>query len=93
MVKIKASKSITELKKGDHVNVDGKMLEVDAQYVFEDYKTTREMIIELFDPNSKKDEEGEYQIRYFSDQVEDSLKFYELKAIVYEEKEIEKIEW
>ena len=90
MVVIKASKSIGTLKKGDFVIVDGKKLEIDAHYVFEDYKTTKEMLIELFDSKTDKD----YQIRYFSDQVEETLKFYELKEIVYEENEnVQKIEW
>jgi len=86
---LKQSKDISELKKGDFVIVDGKKLEVDAQYVFEDYKTTKEMLIELFDPKTDKD----YQVRYFSDQVSETIKFYELKEIVYEEVEITKIEW
>lgn len=85
----KQSKKISELKKGDFVTVNGKKLEVDAQYVFEDYKTTKEMLIELFDPKTDKD----YQIRYFDDQVPDTLKLYELKEIVYDEVEIDKIEW
>ncbi len=90
MVVIKASKPIASLKKGDVVVVDGKKLEVDAHYIFEDYKTTKEMLIELFDSKTDKD----YQLRYFSDQVEDTLKFYELKEIVYEENEkVQKIEW
>ena len=90
MVTIKASKPIASLKKGDIVSVDGKKLEVDTQYVFEDYKTTKEMLIELFDPKTDKD----YQIRYFNDQVEDTIKFYELKEIVYEENEnVQKFEW
>ena len=90
MVKIKASKSIEKLKKGDKVKVDGKLtLEVDAHYVFEDYKTTKEMLVELFDPKTDKD----YQIRYFNDQIEETLKFYELKSIVYDEVEISSIEW
>lgn len=86
---IKQSKNITELKKGDFVTVNGKKLEVDAHYVFEDYKTTKEMLIELFDSKTDKD----YQLRYFDDQVNETLKFYELKEIVYEETEIDKIEW
>ena len=86
---VKKSKDISTLKKGDHVAVNGKKLEVDAHYVFEDYKTTKEMLVELFDPKTDKD----YQLRYFSDQLEDTLKFYELKEIVYEEAEIDKIEW
>lgn len=86
---VKKSKDISTLKKGDFVTVNDKRLEVDAHYVFEDYKTTKEMLVELFDPKTDKD----YQLRYFSDQVEDTLKFYELKEIVYEETEIDKIEW
>ncbi len=85
----KQSKKISELKKGDAVVVNGKKLEVDAHYVFEDYKTTKEMLIELFDSKTDKD----YQLRYFDDQIEETLKFYELKEIVYEEVEIVKIEW
>ena len=76
----KQSKKISELKKGDAVVVNGKKLEVDAHYVFEDYKTTKEMLIELFDSKTDKD----YQLRYFDDQIEETLKFYELKEIVYE---------
>jgi ASC-1-like (ASCH) protein len=86
---VKQSKPIATLKKGDFITVNGKKLEVDAQYVFEDYKTTKEMLIELFDSKTDKD----YQIRYFDDQVKETLKFYELKEIVYDEVEIEKIEW
>ena len=86
---VKQSKKISELKKGDFVTVNGKKLEVDAHYVFEDYKTTKEMLVELFDSKTDKD----YQLRYFSDQVEETLKFYELKEIVYEETDIDKIEW
>lgn len=86
---IKQSKKLSLVKKGDFVTVNGKKLEVDAHYVFEDYKTTKEMLIELFDSKTDKD----YQLRYFSDQVEETLKFYELKEIVYEETDIDKIEW
>ena len=89
MVTIKASKSIAQVKKGDKIKVDGKVLEVDAHYVFEDYKTTKEMLIELFDPKTDKD----YQLRYFNDQIEETIKFYELKEIVYDEVEANNIEW
>ena len=47
------------------------------------------MLIELFDPKTDKD----YQLRYFDDQVNETLKFYELKEIVYEEADIEGVEW
>jgi len=89
MPEIKASKPISELKKGNNINVDGKSLEVDAHYVFENYGVAKEMLIELFDPKTDKD----YQIRYFDNQVEESISFYELKSIVYEEVEVKKIEW
>ena len=86
----KLTKSISQLKKGDKIKVNGKTLEIDTHYVFEDYKTTKEMIIEVFDPKTDKD----YQIRYFNDQVEDTIKFFELENdFVYGEKETENIEW
>ncbi|NCO11256.1 hypothetical protein CO038_02015 [Candidatus Pacearchaeota archaeon CG_4_9_14_0_2_um_filter_39_13] len=88
-MKIKASKPIAKLAKGDKVKVNGLQLEVDAHYVFEDYKTTKEMLIELFDVKTDKD----YQLRYFDDQVEETIKFYELKVIVYEEVELNNLEW
>lgn len=86
---VKQTKPLPNVKKGEFITVNGKKLEVDAHYVFEDYKTTKEMLIELFDPKTDKD----YQIRYFDDQVKETLKFYELKEIVYDEVDIEKIEW
>jgi cobyric acid synthase len=92
MAEIKSSRPLTELKKGDKVKVDGKVLEIDAHYIFEDYGTTKEMLIELFDPKAKEDD-GDFQIRYFDDQVNESIKVYELKKIVYEEIEAKKIEW
>lgn len=88
-MQVKQSKPIGKIKKGDIVTINGKKLEVDSHYIFEDYKTTKEMIIELFDTKTDQD----YQLRYFDDQVPATLKFYELKAIVYEEQEIKKIEW
>ena len=89
MVKIKKSKDIKEIKKGDKVKVDGRELEVDAHYVLVDHGKNTEMAIELFD--SGKDED--FQLRYFDDRVEESIEFYELKEIVYSRKEIEKVEW
>ncbi len=91
-MKIKSSKPIAKIVKGDKMKVNGKELVVDAHYVFEDYKTTKEMLIELYDPKAKEDA-GDFQLRYFDDQVEDTLKFYELKVIVYEEVEIQSVEW
>jgi hypothetical protein len=90
MVKIKASKPITELKKGDNITVDSLKLEVDAHLVLIDHGKTKEIAIECFDPKKDKD----YQLRYFSDRLEDSLEFYELDEIVYNKvDEVKKIEW
>ncbi|MCH7568330.1 MAG: hypothetical protein IIA87_02815 [Nanoarchaeota archaeon] len=89
MVKIKSSKPISKIKKGDKIKVDGKEYEVDAHYVMINHGKTREMVIELFDSKTDKD----YQVRYFDNRVEESIDFYELKDIVYDKVEIEKIEW
>lgn len=90
MVKIKASKPITELKKGDKIKVNSLILEVDANIVLIDHGKTKEMAIECFDPKKDKD----YQLRYFSDRVAESLEFYELDEIVYNKVEdIKKVEW
>lgn len=87
-MQIKASKPIKNIKKGDSVKVDGVAYEVDAHYVLIDHGKTKEMAVELFD---KKD--NDFQLRYFDDQVETTLEFYELKSIMYEKKNCEKIEW
>ena len=90
MVTCKGKKPITEIAKGEKIKIDGKEYEVDAHYVMIDHGQTKEMAIELFDP---KHEEEDYQLRYFDDQVEESIRFFTLKAILYEEIEIKKIEW
>ena len=87
---VKKSKPIEQIKKGDFVTVDGKKYEVDSHYVLIDHGTTKEMCIELFDPKTDMD----YQLRYFNDQVEETLDFYELvKGVMYEKRECKKIEW
>ncbi len=88
-VQIKASKPIAQLKRGDKIKVDGMELEVDAHYVLMEHGKTKEMAMELFNPKTDKD----FQIRYFSDQTETSLEFYELQEIVYVKKKINRIEW
>lgn len=89
-IKIKSSKPISEIKKGDKIKVDSLTLEVDAHVVMiEHSNTTKEMAIDLFDPETDKD----YQIRYFSDNVENSIQFFELKEIVYNPVEVKEIEW
>ncbi len=89
-ITLKGSKPIAQIKKGDKIIVDGKALEVDAHYVLIDHKTTKEMAIELFDP---KKEDSDYQIRYFDDQIEDTIEFYEMKTIIYERVDVKRIEW
>ena len=91
MIKIKRqSKPISQLKKGDKILIDGKGLIVDAHYLFMDHKTTKEMIIELFNPKTDKD----YQIRYFDDQIETSLEFYYLQnEFEYKRAETKEISW
>jgi hypothetical protein len=90
MVNLKKSKPIAQIKKGDKITVDGHVLEVDDHYLFLDHKTTKEMIIELFNPKTDKD----YQIRYFDDQVDTSLEFYFLQNdFEYKRVEVKSIEW
>ncbi len=86
---IKASKQISALKKGDKISVDGVQYEIDAHYVLIDHGSTKEMALEIFDPKSDRD----YQIRYFSDQVESTLEFYELQEIMYIKKPFKRVEW
>ncbi len=88
-VNVIGSKPISALKKGDKIKIDGKEYEVDAHYVLIDHGKTKEMAIELFDSNDDKD----YQLRYFSDQVETSMEFYELEEILYVKKRIKEVEW
>lgn len=87
-IKIKASRDISEIKKGDKIKVDGKEYEVDAHYVLMEHKTTKEMAIELFDKD-----DSDYQLRYFNDNM-DTMEFYELQGgIMYVKKRAEKVEW
>lgn len=88
-VTLKASKPISQIKKGDKIKVDGVVYEVDAHEVLIDHGTTKEMAIEVFNPKTDKD----YQLRYFSDQVENTVEFYELQEIIYVKKNISIVEW
>jgi len=88
-IKIKASKDISKIKKGDKIKVDGVEYEVDAHYVLIDHGTTKEMAIELFDKNDK-----DFQIRYFNDNAQETLDFYELQGeIMFMKKPFSKVEW
>lgn len=86
---IKASKSITQVKKGDKMIIDGQTLEVDAHYVLIDHGSTKEMALELFDPKTDR----EFQLRYFDDQIESTLELYELQEIMYVKRPFMKISW
>ncbi len=88
-ITIKSSKPVSEIKKGDKIKVDSLVLEADAHYVLIDHGSTKEMAIECFNPETDKD----YQIRYFSDQIEKSIDVYVLEEIVYSRLNVKKIEW
>jgi len=88
-VSIKSSKPISKIKKGDKIKVDSLNLEVDSHYILIDHGSTKEMAVELFDPKTDKD----YQLRYFSDQVEATMEFYQLEEIIYNKISIKKVEW
>ncbi len=86
--KIKASKDISKIKKGDRIRIDGREYSVDSHYVLIDHKTTKEMAIEIYNKDDK-----DYQLRYFDDQMETTLQFYELQEILYIKKPMKNIEW
>ena len=86
---VKASKPVANLKKGDKIKVDGVEYEVDAHYVLIDHGTTKEMAIEIFDKTDK-----DYQVRYFNDQANGTIDFYELQGeIMFVKKPFKKMEW
>ncbi len=84
------SKPLANLKKGDKIKVNGTELIVDSHYLFIDHKTTKEMIIEVYNPKNER----EFQIRYFDDQIETSIEVYELSNdFQYVGRDFETIEW
>lgn len=86
----KKSKPISEIKKGDGIFIQGKKMIVEDHILFFDHKTTKEMIIECYNP----DNEREYQIRYFDDQVDTSIEVYELvNDFQYVKREPESVGW
>ena len=87
-LKVKGSKPISKVKKGDTMKIDGVDVEVDAHYVLIDHGSTKEMVIEVFDKN-----DHDYQIRYFDDQVESTMEVYELKEIMYLLKSCKSVSW
>jgi len=85
---INASKPVVKIKKGDRIRIDGREYTVDSHYVLIDHKTTKEMAIELYDKDDK-----DYQLRYFDDQMESTLQFYELQEILYLKRPMKNVEW
>ena len=86
----KQSKPISKLKEGDKIFIQDKEMVIDKHFLFIDHKTTKEMIIEVYNPKSER----EYQIRYFDDQVETSIEVYELVGdFQYIRREPESIAW
>jgi hypothetical protein len=86
----KRSKDIGKIKKGDKIFINGKAMTVDSQYVFVDHGSMKEMIIEFFNP----DNDREYQLRYFSDQVDSSIEIYELQGeFQYVRREPKSVGW
>ena len=70
----KKSKAISELGEGDKFFINGKEMKVDKQFLFQEHERMRELIIEIFNPENDR----EYQVRYFDDQVDTSIEVYEL---------------
>lgn len=87
---VKASRPISKVKKGDKIKVDGVEYEVDSHYVLMKHPSNNEMAIEVFNPKTDVD----YQIRYFDDQAEATIDFYELQGeIMFVKKPCKKIEF
>jgi len=87
---LKQSKPIGQLKKGDKFFINSKEMKVDSHYLMQDHKTTKEMIIEVFNPKNGR----EYQVRYFDDQVESSIEVYELQnEFQYVRREPKDVAW
>jgi len=86
----KQSKDIGKLKEGDKFFINGKEMKVDKQYLFQNHGKMKEMIIEVFNVENER----EYQIRYFDDQVETSIEVYELQGdFQYVRREPKTIRW
>lgn len=84
------SKPIADLKEGDKLYINGKEMIVDNHFLFMDHKTTKEMIVEFYNPTNER----EYQLRYFDDQVESSAEVYELvNDFQYMKREPKSVSW
>jgi len=86
----KQSKPLSELKEGDSFFIQDREMKVDSHYLFCNHKDTKEMIIEIFNPENDR----EYQVRYFDDQVETSIEIYELQGeFQYVPREVKNVSW
>ena len=86
----KQSKAIGKLEEGDSFFINGKEMKVDKQFLFQDHGNTKEMIIEIFNPENER----EYQIRYFDDQIGSSIEIYELvEDFQYTRREPKRVSW
>ncbi|MDH3353339.1 MAG: hypothetical protein OEL87_02740 [Nanoarchaeota archaeon] len=86
----KKSKGIEKLDSGDSLWINGKEMKVDKQFLFQNHGKMKEMIIEVFNPENER----EYQVRYFDDQVDSSIEVYELVGdFEYVRREPKTIAW
>jgi hypothetical protein len=86
----KKSKVISKLSEGDKFFINGKEMKVDKQYLFQAHGDMKEMIIEIFNPENER----EYQVRYFDDQVDTSIEIYELlEDFEYVRREPKTVAW
>ena len=86
----KPSKDIGKLGEGDKFFINGKEMKVDKHYLFQDHGKMKEMIIEIFNAENER----EYQVRYFDDQVETSIEIYELQSdFQYVRREPKTVRW
>ena len=86
----KPSKDIGELKEGDKFFINGKEMRVDKQFLFQDHGKMKEWIIEIFNVENER----EYQVRYFDDQIDSSIEIYELvEEFEYVKREPKTVAW
>jgi hypothetical protein len=86
----KQSKNLLKVTEGDPIYINAKKMIVDKQFMFMDHGNTKEMIIEFYNPENDR----EYQLRFFDDQIESSLEVYELQGdFQYVKREPKEIAW
>jgi hypothetical protein len=86
----KQSKPLGKLGEGDLFFINGKEMKVDSHYVLQNHGKMKEMVIEVFNPENDR----EYQVRYFDDQIETSIEIYELQEeFQYVRREPKNVAW